>query len=160
MIERTPFASSFGDACLDAVGGYSIDQKNWWHVKFPMEVVLRTLKYLPGNSDGNLISINVLQFVVVIIDYCAALTVVMAENVTDDSHPVLLNIADNTSACSWKMHTCKSSRLGRLLARLFCYLLMDSVLRINSKWIDTTHNYIADEISRLNRLQSSSSRLF
>ena len=149
LIERTPFASSYGDACLDAAGGYSIDLKFWWHVKFPAEVVLRTLKHLSDNKDGNLISINVLEFVVVIIDYCAALTIVMTENVTDDPHPVLLNVADNTSAHSWTMHTCKSSRLGRLLARFFCYLLMDSPLGINSKWIDTHDNFIADEISRL-----------
>ena len=25
LIERTPFASSFGDACLNVAGGYSID---------------------------------------------------------------------------------------------------------------------------------------
>ena len=52
LIERTPFASSYGDACLDAAGGYSIDLKFWWHVKFPLEVVLRTLKHLPNNEDG------------------------------------------------------------------------------------------------------------
>ena len=158
LIERTPFASSYGDACLDAAGGYSIGLKCWWHFKFPSEVVLRTLKHLPDNKDGRLISINVLEFVVVIIDYCAALTVITAEHVTYDHHPILLNIADNTSAHSWTMHTCKSSRLGRLLARLFCYLLMDSPLGINSKWIDTHDNFIADDISRLKKLQAPSSQ--
>ena len=87
LIERTPFASSFGDACLDAAGGYSIDLRFWWHVQFPIEVVLRSLKHLPNNKDGNFISINVLEFVVVIIDYCAALTVVMTKDVTED--PIL-----------------------------------------------------------------------
>jgi hypothetical protein len=101
-----------------------------------------------------------LEFVVVIIDYCAALTVIMTENVTDDPYPILLNIADNTSAHSWTMHTCKSSRLGKLLAKLFCYLLMDSRLGINSKWIDTNDNYIADAISRIKKLQASSSKHF
>ena len=91
-------------------------------------------------------------------DYCAALTVIMTENVTDDPCPLLLNIADNTSAHSWTMHTCKSSRLGKLLARLFCYFLMDSKLGINSKWIDTNDNYIADAISRLKKLQAFSSK--
>ena len=160
LIERTPFASSYGDACLDAAGGYSIDLKFWWHIKFPKEVVLRTLRYLPDNKSGRLISINVLEFVVVIIDYCAALTVIMTESVTDDPYPVLLNVADNTAAHAWTMHTCKSSRLGKLLAKLFCYLLMDSRLGINSKWIDTTHNFIADDISRLKKSQASSSKQF
>ena len=76
LIERTPFASSYGDACLDAAGGSSIGPtfslQFWWHLKFPVEVVLRTLKHLPDNKNGRLISINVLEFVVVIIDYCAA----------------------------------------------------------------------------------------
>ena len=160
LIERTPFASSYGDACLNAAGGYSIDLKFWWHIKFPKEVVLRTLRYLPDNKSGRLISINVLEFVVVIIDYCAALTVIMTESVTDDPYPVLLNVADNTAAHAWTMHTCKSSRLGKLLAKLFCYLLMDSRLGINSKWIDTTHNFIADDISRLKKSQASSSKQF
>ena len=85
-----------------------------------------------------------LKFVVVITYYCVALalTVIMTENVTDDPYPILLNIADNTSAHSWTMHTCKSSRLEKMLARLFCYLLMDSKLGINSKWIDTNDIYI------------------
>ena len=84
LIERTPFASSYGDACLNAAGGYSIDLKFWWHIKFPTEVVLRTLRYLPDNKSGRLISINVLEFVLDIIDFCAALTVVMIEDVTGD----------------------------------------------------------------------------
>ena len=103
LIERTPFASSYGDACLDAAGGYSIGLKFWWHINFPFEVVFRTLKYLPDNKNRRLISINVLEFVVVIIDYCAALTVITTENVTEDPHPILLNIADNTSTHSWTM---------------------------------------------------------
>ena len=135
---------------------------NWFKIlvayKFPSEVVFRTLKYLPNNKNGRLISINVLEFVVVIIDYCAALTVITAENVREDPHPILLNIADNTSAYSWTMHACKSSRLGRLVARLFCYLLIDSPLGINSKWIDTHDNFIADETSRLKTLQASPSQ--
>ena len=109
LIKRMPFASTFGDACLEAGGGYSIKLKFWWHIKFPEEVVRRTLKHMPNNKDERLISINVLEFIVVIIDYCAALVVVMTENVTDDPFPILLNAVDNTSAHSWTTHTCKSS---------------------------------------------------
>ena len=83
---------------------------------------------------------------------------ITAEHPTDDPHPILLNIADNASAHSWTMHACKSSRQGRLLARLFCYLIMGSPLGINSKWIDTHNNFIADEISRFKKLQASSSQ--
>ena len=86
----------------------------------PREVVLRTLKHMKNDKDKNMISINVLEFVIVIINYCAALTVVLTEHVTDDPHPVLLNAVDNTSAHSWTKNTCKSSRVGRLLANFVC----------------------------------------
>ena len=160
LIDRTPFASTFGDACLESGGGYSIKLKLWYFVSFPKDVVLRTLKHLKNNKDKNLISINVLEFVIVIINYCAAWTVVAAGQVTDDPHPVLLNAVDNTSAHSWTTNTCKSSRIGRLLAKFFCYLQMDYVLGINSTWISTTDNYVADDISRLKKLFSKSSQQF
>merc|ERR1712086_1116135 len=160
LIDRTPFASTFGDACLESGGGYSSKLKLWYFVSFPKDVVLRTLKHLKNNKDKNLISINVLEFVIVIMNYCAAWTVVVAGQGTDDPHPVLLNAVDNTSAHSWTTNTCKSSRIGRLLAKFFCYLQMDYVLGINSTWISTTDNYVADDISRLKKLFSKSSQQF
>ena len=80
---------------------------------------------MKNNKDKNLISINVLEFVIVIINYCAALTVVVTEHVTDDPHLVLLNAVDKMSAHSWTTNTYKSSRIGRLLAKFF----------VTSKWI-------------------------
>ena len=157
LIKRMPFATTYGDACLDAGGGYSLKLKFWWHIQFPNEVVRRTLKHVPNGMSDNFISINVLEFVIVIINYCAALVVVLTENATDDPHPVLLNIVDNTSAHSWTTHTCKGSHLGKLLAKFLCYLMMDYVLGINSAWISTDENYIADEISRLKKLLGSQS---
>ena len=47
LIEGTRFASSYGDACLDAAGDYSIGLKFWWHFKFSFKSVLRTLNHLP-----------------------------------------------------------------------------------------------------------------
>ena len=79
LIDQTPFASTFGDAYLKLGGGYSIKLKLWYFVIFPKKVVLRTLNHLKNNKDKNLISINVLKFVIVIIKYCAALTVVLTE---------------------------------------------------------------------------------
>jgi hypothetical protein len=54
-----------------------------------------------------LMSINVLKFVMVIINYCAALHVVWTIPVTDNPHPVILNVTDKSSALSWILHTCK-----------------------------------------------------
>jgi hypothetical protein len=98
-----------------------------------------------------LISINVLEFVTVIINYCAALHIVQTSHITDDPSPVLLNVTDNTSALNWTLHSCKTSKIGRMLGRFFCSLLINAPLGINSEWISTTENEIADDISRLKK---------
>jgi len=49
------------------------------------------------------------------------------------------------------MHACKKSAIGRRLARFFCGLLIGSPMGINSKWISTSQNTIADEMSRLKK---------
>jgi hypothetical protein len=47
-----------------------------------------------------LMSINVLKFVTVIINYCAALHVVWTSPITEDLHPVILILTNNSSALS------------------------------------------------------------
>ncbi len=94
-----------------------------------------------------LVLINILEFVMVIINYCAALHVVQTSPVTDDPHPIILNVTDNSSALSWTLHTCKRSKIGQMLARFFCSLLINLPLGINSQWISTIDNKIADIIS-------------
>ena len=84
------------------------------------------------NKDGKLISIKVLEFVTVIINYIASLHVTTTTKIINDPYPVLLNITDNASALSWTQNACRTSKLGRLLACFFCSLLIDSPLGINS----------------------------
>ena len=55
LIKKTPLATAFGDACLDAAGGFSVELRFWWHLTLPPEIVRRTLKYLKDNRDKNLI---------------------------------------------------------------------------------------------------------
>ncbi len=69
------------------------------------------------------------------------------KNITDNLHPVLLNVSDNISALSWTNYTSRKSKLGRLLAKFFCSLLINLSLGINSQWISTNNNKIADNIS-------------
>ena len=115
LIKRMPFAKSWGDACLDACGGFSVNLNFFWFVEFPTNIVQCTLKHLADNKHNNLISINVLEFFTIIINYCAALTALKFGSYTNDPHPVLLNMTDNTSTHSWTNHTCKNSRLGKLI---------------------------------------------
>jgi hypothetical protein len=111
----------------------------------PKKVLQQTLIHKKDNKDGLLISINVLEFVMVTINYCASLYVFTTKNITDDLHPILLNITDITSALSWTYHTRRESKLGRLLAQFFCSLLIYSLMGINSQRISTNDNKIADK---------------
>ena len=112
-------------------------------------------EYLNNNKNGKLISINVLEYISIIINYCAALMAFLTSGPTDDPFPVLLNLADSISAIRWTNHCCKVSLAGRALSRLFCMLLVNSPLGINIKWLSTIENVIADKISRL-RLSNES----
>ena len=152
VIPRMPTATAFGDSCLEGAGGYSIELGFWWHIDFPEEVKRRTLLFKSDNEDGTLVSINVLKFVTVIINYLASVHVITTTNFTDDPHPVLLNVTDNMSALKWTTGACRKSSIGRRLARFFCSLLINAPVGINSKWISTAANEIADDISRLKKL--------
>ncbi len=101
--------------------------------------------------------INVLEIVMVIINYCAALHVVWTSLVTDDPHPVILNVTDNSSALSWTLYTCKQSKNGWMFARFFCSLLINSPVGINSQWNSRINNKIADNISCLKKQSDNNS---
>ncbi len=137
----------FGDSCLEGAGGYSLSLGFWWHLPFPEEVKLHMLLHKHDKADGQLISINILEFVTIIINYCAALHMVLSTNPTNNPYSVLLNVTDNVSALSWTAVACFRSRICHLLARSFCLLLINLSLGINSQWISMLHNAIADDIS-------------
>jgi hypothetical protein len=107
FLPRTPFATTIGDSLLEGTGGFSTTLGFWWHIHFPDEVVQHTLRFKTNNNKGMLMSINVLKFVMVIINYCAAPHVVRTSPITDDPHPVILSATDNSSALSWTLHRCK-----------------------------------------------------
>jgi hypothetical protein len=115
------------------------------------------LHFKSNNADGTLFSINILEFVTVIINYCAVLHVIKITPITDNPHPILLNITDNISALNWTIHTCKLSKLSRLLARFFCPLLINLPLGINSQWISIDKNVIADGFSQIRKGSATNS---
>ena len=110
------------------------------------------LLHLKDNSDRMFISINCLEYVTIILNYCASLVMFASHKVNDDPYLVILCVTDNTSALNWTLHTSKKSMIGRALARFFCGLLIGSDVGVNAKWISTIENLIADKISRLKAL--------
>ncbi len=87
------------DSSLEGIGGFSITLGFWWHIRFPDEVVQPTLRFKTNNNNGLLVLINVLEFVTVILNYCAALHVVWTSPITDNPHPVILNVTKNHPLC-------------------------------------------------------------
>ena len=151
IIPRTPSAFLFGDSSLRACGGYSTTLRTWWYLSFPDFIIKRTLLHLKNNKDEMFISINCLEYVTIIINYCTGITAISESDIIDDPHPVVLCVTDNISAKNWTTHTCKKSIIGRALARFFCGLLIGSGVGINATWISTTKNKTADDISRIKK---------
>ena len=151
-VERDPTFNSHADACLEEMGGFSIKLAFMWHVSFPEDICKRTIKYVKSGSHQ--IGINVLEFAAIIINYAAALTAIATMCPGDDPYPILLNHADNTSAVKW-VRLCTNSIIGRRLAILFCFLIMDEPLGINAKWLAGDENEIADAISRFKSKMST-----
>ena len=149
LIPRMPTASIIGDSLLVACGGYSITIEFWGHFLFPKEVVTQTLLHLKENSEKRFILINCLKYVTIILNYCASLVTFATCKINDDQHPVVLCVTNNTSTLNWTLHTSKKSIIGSALARFFCSLLFGLNVGVNTKWISTTENTIANKILRL-----------
>jgi hypothetical protein len=148
---------TIGDSLLEGARGFSINLGFWWHIRSQDEVVQRTLQFRSNNNNGMLVSINLLQFVMMIINYCAALHVVWTSPITDNPHPVILSITDIAFAPSWTLHTCKRSKIGQMLACFFCSLLINLSLGINLQCISTIDNKIMDDITCLKKQSDISS---
>jgi hypothetical protein len=97
--------SLYGDCSLCACGGYSTTLQVLWYQSFPDKIIQRTLLHLKDNKGKTLISINCLEYVTKIINYCAAITALLDSDIINDPHPVVLCVTDNVSAKKWTMHT-------------------------------------------------------
>ena len=103
--------------------------------------------YLPNNKTKELISINVLEMLCVCINLAAAIYACWFDGVYVSAYPVLLNWCDSKSATCWVNSRCKCSLLGQALGQFFCGLLMNTNLGIQTEWLPSKLNKIADDIS-------------
>lgn len=160
VVDRDPEFESFGDASLDSGGGFSTTLRFWWYWEWPEKVQKQTLKHwvkVPNSEDPQtLISINLLEYVAIIINYAAA-TFVLANttfgkgpvgSICEHPYPTLCNWADNRSAIAWTRKLCNSTAEGRALTRIFASLNFDNSLGCVSQYIKGKDNVLADSISR------------
>ncbi len=151
MVQRTPTGIGHSDSCLHAAGGFSIEMGFWWYIEWPQNIQKRTLRFVKNNKHNTLISINVLEYAALIINYIAATDYFQKyHDDPEDPYPTVLLYADNTTAEAWgKMKACKSSMTGRSLGRLQCALMINNRVGINIAHVTTKDNEIADRISRI-----------
>ena len=162
VVKREPDFTTFGDACLEAGGGFLKDVF-WWHVEWPQEIKSLTLKNIivsrKCTMTDQLISINLLEFVVEIINY-AAITVLFRENPTLCKHlfPLLLNWTDNKTAKAWIRKAATRTKKGKALQRILMCLMINNPVGLNAEYIPGLNNILADAISRVysNSLSHSS----
>ena len=100
LIDCEPTCVSYGDVFLVNCGGWSINLRFWWCIVWPDNILNHNVHSLKNNSSVNLISINILKYLVLVIKYAASQASVTL-NPLEDEHPALLNRVNNTSAHTW-----------------------------------------------------------
>ena len=152
VVHRDPEFITFGDASLEAGGGFANDCF-WWHTAWSTEIKSLTLKNLTITRrcklSNDLISINLLEFVVEIINY-AAISTLIKDNLVTLAHeyPILLNWTDNKSAQSWIRKAATRTDKGKSLQRILCSLMINNPLGFKADYIKGETNVLADAISR------------
>jgi hypothetical protein len=158
LIPRDPNGTSDSDSSLDAAGGFSFDMFYWWYFEWPPAVRQFTLKYIKSNKDGALISINVLEYAALIINFIAATHFFLKRSPSaSNPTPTVMLFADNTTAESWVTKACKHTMEGRALGRLQCALMINNPVGINVGHVTSKDNEIADRISRFKNSNDATS---
>jgi len=153
IIPRDPDFNARGDACLEGAGGYSFDLKFWWFVKWPQNIINKTLIFFNKkykNLKGHIVSINLLEYATILISYAAAITATTTFP-SLSLHPFpLVNIkTDNKSALSWTRKAASSTNEGKALARVLTSMMIPSRLGLSASFIPGVDNHLADRLSRM-----------
>ena len=149
LVSRDPTADGYGDSSLDAAGGFSVHCRFWWYLEWSDEIRRRTLRHIRDKAHPQFISINVLEYASIIINFAAMSLFFQQHPDPTNPYPVALLFADNVAAEIWAIKGCKRSFIGRALGRLLCALLLNNPLGLSTDRVCTHDNEIADAISRL-----------
>ena len=102
------------------------------------------------SNTNKLISINILEFVVEIINY-AAVTLLFRNDpaLCQHNYPILLNWTDNISSKTWLRKTATRTVKGKSLQHILCSLMINNPVGIKAEHIAGSSNILADAISRV-----------
>ena len=154
LVEREADFHTFGDACLNAAGGYCDSPKFWWHLQLPDWIRARTMKHwklmVKEKTTDKLISINILEFVVEIINYATLIEYIkLYPEILPHLYPVLKNWTDNMTTRSGVRKEANKSLISKALQRLLCSMMINNPLGLWSGFIPGSLNILADTLSRI-----------
>ena len=111
----------------------------WYFIPRPEKIKLKTLK--DGLKHSELVSINCLEFEVVIISYNVVIDAIELLCYCEDTpQSKSLILSDNTAAYSWTRKIAASSIIGKVLCRIFCPLLINQSAGLDSTNISGVNN--------------------
>ncbi|KAL3790760.1 hypothetical protein HJC23_010039 [Cyclotella cryptica] len=146
LVSRTPLAVVPGDSSLDAAGGYSSSLGFWWYLEWPPSVRLQKLRHVKNNKTNTLISINVLEYATILINYLAAYHSLTASPITNHPFPVVRIKSDNTTSTTseaWLRKGCKDSMCGCALNRIHSSLILSTYVGMQIARISTADTHIS-----------------
>lgn len=157
IIDRDHHIESVGDASKAGGGDYCPTLRFWFDLVWSARV--------KRGLQCKLIHINVLEFIVMIIQLAAV--IVRLENMIEEqaaaffpdgvpSMPLLMARTDNTSSETWANHSTTKSPLGQHFVGIWAELLRLGGVGTKGKWIKGILNVLADFISSPYPLQSFS----
>ena len=78
----------------------------WWYLQWPASIRKYTLIYVKNNKDGTLVSINVLEYAALLINYAAAYHYFHHNPDPSDPFPMVKLDGDNAASESWMETAC------------------------------------------------------
>ena len=140
VIPRDPDFIAYGDACLDGAGGFSTSLKFWWFFQWPPIVQKRNIKNFKQtykSPNGQILSINLFEYVAVIISYAAAILSHRTKR-ANSTHPfpVIKIYSDNKSAIAWSTKASASSKAGKSMSLLLASLLVNEPMGLWTGYVE------------------------
>jgi hypothetical protein len=150
VVKRDPQFTSVGDACLTGGGAYCHELQMWFDIHW--SAVTKT------GLANKTIHINVMEFVVVIIQLAAVITLVEEEQLYQplqitfpDGIPALAKLlirTDNSPSQNWAHKVSSKSERGQQMVHVYAALLNRTSLAVSCNHIAGVNNDLADFLSR------------
>jgi hypothetical protein len=150
MLARDPQFTSYGDACLRGGGAFCHDLQFW----FDMQWSETTKKAIASNK----IHINLMEFVVVIVQLAATITLIEEPTLYMPlsgmfPHGIaklakLLIRTDNSPSQNWAHEVSAKSERGQQMVHIYAALLERTSIAVSCTHVAGAQNTLADFISR------------